>query len=44
MIERNEIDIVWIQKRKQIKDKFVKAGASPDIVFKVLNPPKMIEL
>ena len=44
MVERNKIDTVKVEKRKQISDEFTKAGTSPGIVFEVLSSPKMIEL
>ena len=43
MIERNEINITWIEKTKQIYDIITKAGASPDIISGVLSSSKMIE-
>ena len=43
MTERNEINITWIEKTKQIYDIITKAGASPDIISGVLSSSKMIE-
>ena len=44
MIERNEINVAWIEKNKQISDVLTKAGASPNIIHDVLSSSKMIEL
>ena len=44
MIERNEINITWIEKAKQISDILTKTGVSPSIILEVLSSSKMIEL
>ena len=44
MVERNEINITWIQKTKQISDILTKAGALLNIISGVLSSLKMIEL
>ena len=44
MVERNEINITWIEKTKQIGDILTKAGASPNIISGLLPSLKMIEL
>ena len=44
MIERNEINVAWIEKNKQISDVLTKAGASPNIIHDVLSSSKMTEL
>ena len=44
MVERNEINITWIQKTKQISDILTKARALLNIISGVLSSLKMIEL
>ena len=44
MVERNEINITWIEKTKQISDILTKVVASPSIISGVLSSSKMIEL
>ena len=44
MIERNEINITWIGKTKQISEILTKAGASSNIISGVLSSLKMIKL
>ena len=44
MVERNKINVTWIEKTKQISDILTKAGASPNIISGVLSSSKMIEL
>ena len=43
MVDGNEINILWIEKTKQIRDILTKAGASPNIISDVLSSLKMIE-
>ena len=44
MVEKNEINITWIEKTKQIGDILTKAGASSNVISGVLSSSKMIEL
>ena len=44
MVEKNEINITWTEKTKQIGDILTKAGASPNVISGVLSSSKMIEL
>ena len=44
MVKRNEINITWIEKTKEISDILTKAWASPNIKSGVLSSSKMIEL
>ena len=42
MVERNEINITWIEKTKQISGILTKAGASPNIISDVLSSSKWL--
>ena len=44
MVERDEINITWIEITKQISDILRKAEASADTVSDVLSSSNMIEL
>ena len=44
MVERNEINITWIEKTKQISDILTKAGPSPNILSGALFFSKMVEI
>ena len=44
MVEKNEINITWIEKTKQIGDILTKAGASSNVISGVLSSSKMTEL
>ena len=43
-VERNEINITWIGKTKQIGDILTNAGVSVNVISGVLSSPKIIEL
>ena len=44
MVERNDINITWIEKTKQISDILTKAGPSPNILSGALFFSKMVEI
>ena len=44
VVEKNEINITWIKKTKQIADILTKAGASPNVISGLLSSLKMTEL
>ena len=44
MIERNEIEVTWIEKERQIFDVFTKAGVSFNELLNVFSTSKMISL
>ena len=44
MVEKDEINITWIEKTKQIGDILTKAEASSNVISGVLSSSKVIEL
>ena len=44
MIERNEVQVTWISKEKQLSDILTKAGVSSKELLNVLSTSKMIDL
>ena len=44
MIERNEKEVPWIEKERQISDVLTKAGVSSNELLNVLSASKMISL
>ena len=44
MVEKDEINITWIEKTKQIGEILTKAGASSNVISSVLSSSEMIEL
>ena len=44
VVEKNEINITWIKKTKQIADILTKAGGSPNVISGVLSSLKLTEL
>ena len=44
IIERNEIEVTWIERERQISDVLKKAGVSSSELRNVLSTPKMISL
>ena len=44
MIERNEIEIKWVEKERQISDVLTKPGVSSSELLNVLSTSKMISL
>ena len=44
IIERNETEVTWIERERQISDVLKKAGVSSSELQNVLSTPKMISL
>ena len=44
MVDRNEVQIVWAEKDKQMSDVLTKAGALQKLLLEILESSKMLDL
>ena len=44
MVDRNEVQIVWTEKDKQMSDVLTKAGALQKLLLEILESSKMLDL
>ena len=44
MVDRNEVQIVWTEKDKQMSDVLTKAVALQKLLFEILESSKMLDL
>ena len=44
MVDRNEVQIVWTEKDKQMSDILTKAGALQKLLLEILESSKMLDL